>query len=1043
MRALTVVSRTSMLTAAALVAAVSVALAKGTPHKEAPRSAPPPDVHALRDVGRDFEAARLLTGADRLPALETVGQSLERAMKGDLDADQRLAARCLGAEITREEGDARAASELWARAAEGSDKSRFADHIGFAAIQAMEGAGRDVDAAKEWARWEKRFPTSPLMSEARLAEARNALRRGEVKEGNRLLTGMLAMAPWMERDPRVQLTRGLALLLDKKPADALVALGPAPQGPTATYLKAYCMALQGDRLRSAALFQETAERWPDSPLRDPALIAKAGAFLAARDYKSASEEFARAAQKIQNGPLKAEAELRAAGALFLSGRTDSALANLRYVVASHPNTDVAARAQFLTGEALVAEGKDAEAIVAYNRVLTSYFQHEVAASAQYRVARCLDRMGRHTDATGAYQAVVSGYPLQPEAPAAAYLAGVGLMMVNKPLAAAPYFQLVLDRYAHTDAQNQIVFARPEHQELVEAALCQLELCYHRAGNLGQLSGAPHLMLDRLPPSHSTWRAWALLIDADAMAAQARYADAQARLEKLTRDYPDHPVAASAVKLLAWTYARQGNDSLAIATEERLLARYGASGGPAIVAAATLDIAHERFNQKRYREAAVAYEDFLRRFPNHPKRLIALYQAGMSYLRINRAGDAVDRWEAIVRDSADAPLAERAFARMGDLYFQAEHYADAKRCYEGLLQHFADSPAAGLASLRLAQCEYNAGHDAAALAGFSTTIARYPNTGVAREAQRGTELALYRLSQSPNGKQELAKLVDQFPGSAFAADAMFQIARKEYQEKHWDTAADGFRRVVSQFPGYSSADQAQFLLADALVQSHNTDEARAAYEQFLSFFPSSDLAPTVQFRLGLMQFEGKDYLRAALAFTRVLDDSAAPDVRSASRYNLALCRRMLGDTDSARVELERHAKEFPNDARAADVAYQLADLDEAAGNTAAALAGFEKARAMKPRAALAVELDYRIGRAREGQGETEKALAAYQRAAASPERDAPYRLSAVARVAAIYEKKKDYPKALAAYRDLAHNSKDHELAAAAAARANQLLSATPR
>src|SRR5439155_5805601 len=264
----------------------------------------------------------------------------------------------------------------------------------------------------------------------------------------------------------------------------------------------------------------------------------------------------------------------------------------------------------LIGAGLASGGQEAEAIVEYNRVLSDYFLSEVAASAQYQVARCLDRLGRRADATGAYQAVVAGYPLAPEAPAAAYLAGVGLMRQGRPLAAAPYLQLVLDRYAPRSiagaparAPGDAGSAPPEQLEIVDAALCMLELAYHRAGDLGQLSGAPHLLLQRLPASHSPWRAWALLIDADALAASARYDEAQGSLERLTRDFPDLPVAAAAMKLLAWTYARQGRDSLAVACEERLLQRYGAAGGSAIVSAAQLDIAHERFNQKRYREAA--------------------------------------------------------------------------------------------------------------------------------------------------------------------------------------------------------------------------------------------------------------------------------------------------------------------------------------------------------------------------------------------------------------------------------------------------------
>jgi len=1001
--------------------------------KKAPREAAP--TPGTTEVGDAYEAARQLAGEQRLAALEQASQSVDQILRGDVDPDTRAAARFLAGKIQYELGRHAQASETF-REAVTNEKSRFADDAAFATIEALEAAGRDAEAAREWVKWEKHFPTSPLLPAARLAQTWNALRRGEVAAAQKLIPGLSASHPWMDKDSRFVLAKATVAHLTGRHDEALAILGAKPVGAAGAYLKALCLEAKGSLLKSAAAFQEVGERYGNTPLRDHALLGKANAFLKARDYRSAAEEFTRVAARVNDPAVKAEAELRAAGSVFLAGRVDSSLTLLRDVVGRHNGTDVAARAQFLVGEALIAQAKPAEAIVELNRVLSQYFQHKVAASAQYRVARALDGMGRRLDATGSYQAVVRGYPLEPEAPAAAYLAGVGLLEQRKPLAAAPYFQLVLDRYAKREG-TQVVFARPEHQELVEAALCLLQLSYHRAGDLGQLSGAPHVLLHQMPASRSPWRAYALLIDADAAAAQARYPEAQKTLETLTREFPDHAVGASATKLLAWTQARQGQDSLAIATEERLLARYGASGNKEIISSAFLDIAHVRFNQKRYRDAAVAYEDFLKRFPAEPQRLLALYQAGLCYLRLDRAGDAVDRWETIVRDSASHPLAEKAWARAGDVYFQAERFAEAKRCYQGLLKNFAGSPAASLASLRLAQSEYNAGHDAAALEGFAAVIEKHPGTPAAREATRGTERALYRLSQSSTGSQTLEKLVEQYPASAFAADARFQIAKRSYQEKRWAEAAENFRRVVSQFPGYSAADHAQFLMADSYAQAGKREEALQAYEQFLAFFPQSELASTVHFRAGLMRFEAKDWMQAAVAFTRALEDSASAEVRAASRYNLALCQRLLGQTAEARTGLEQYRADFGNDARAAEVAVQLGDIHEAAGEFATAAKEYETALASRPSASLAIEAHYRLGHAREQQGDVSGALKAYQGAVDATDRDHPYRLSAVARCAALYEAKKDVPRALAAYKDIMRNADDPELVAAAQDRASQL------
>jgi TolA-binding protein len=1027
-----IVLRTVVIAAGLLTGAPAVWAGGKAPEARTSESA---TATALKEAGLQYEQARLLHDAEQVAGFEEVWKAAATVARGGSE-DEKASARALAATVLLDRGEAVNASEEFRRAEEGFGKSLFTDDASFASIQALEASGNDAQAAKEWAEWASRFPQSPLRGEALLAQAWNALRRGDPTVARKHLAALTAAQPWSAGDPRVALAQATALYAQGKYPEATAALTKDVTGPTATYLRGLLFRAQGAVLRSAASFQEVADRYPNSPLHDPALLGKADAFLVARDYRSAAEEFSRAATRAKDPHVVAEAELRGAGSLSLLGASDSALTLLRGVADRYVGTGVAARAQFLVGDLLAARGQYADAIVELNKVLTIYFQQSVAASAQYRVARCLDALNRPADATGSYQAVVSGYPAEPEAPAAAYLAGVGLLAQNRPRSAAPYFQIVLDRYAQADSAGKIVPAANK-RDVVDASLCLLLESYRRAGDLGQLAGAPHLQLQRMAPSRSPWRAYAMLIDADAMAAMSRHAEAQATLERLIADFPDHPVSASATKLLAWTYSQQGRDSLAVVTEERLVTRWGGSSDPTVMSGALLDIAHVRFNQKRYKDAAAGYDDFLRRYPQNAHRNQARYQAGLAYLRLNHAGDAVDRWEAIVRDSASAPIAERAWTRAGDLYFQAQRYADAKRCYRGLLEHFASTDAAALATLRTGQCDYNAGRDADALASYSQVIEHYPDSPFAKEARRGTELSLYRLGQSPKGAATLASLVEQYPTSAYAADALFQIGKAHYQAKEWTDAATTFRRVVSQFPGSQSADQAQFLLADALTRAGSKDEAASAYDQFLAFFPQSELRPSAIFQLGLLRFESQDFGRAAVAFTQALEESASVEVRSASRFNLALCQRQLGQAEEARATLLQHRQEFPNDSRAAEVAYQLADLDEAGGHPADAEAELNTALGSNPKGPLSVELLFRLGRVLEAQSRDKEALKAYERAAASPDRRNAFRLSAVARCASFYEQSKQLVRALDAYRDIAANSKDHELAAAAAGRASQL------
>ncbi|MGH7681643.1 MAG: tetratricopeptide repeat protein, partial [Candidatus Eiseniibacteriota bacterium] len=374
---------TFLLGVMAIPVAASAGSQKAEPQKaEAEKKGATP---SLKETGVAFESARLLSGADRVSALEDLGRTTASVLKGDLSKDEAAAATALSAQIRYELNDYRGAAEEYRRAAGRLSGGPFVDDAEFASIRAMEEAGQDVEAAGAWESWQKQYPQSPLRGEVHLAQAWNALRRGDTDLAGKQLAALTQGSPWYDRDARVALAKATLLYTQGKPVDALGVLGPKVTGASAVYLRGLCYRAKGSVLQSAAAFQEITQRYPDSPLRDPAMLAKADAFLIARDYRSASEEFSSVAKKAKDPRVVAEAEVRAAGSLFLAGAADSALGILKSIVARYPDTDVAARAQFLVGEVLAGRGQNAEAIVEMNKVLKQYFQHSVAASAQYRV----------------------------------------------------------------------------------------------------------------------------------------------------------------------------------------------------------------------------------------------------------------------------------------------------------------------------------------------------------------------------------------------------------------------------------------------------------------------------------------------------------------------------------------------------------------------------------------------------------------------------------------------------------------------------------
>lgn len=932
----------------------------------------------------------------------------------------------------------------------------FQDDARFGAIRALEAAGHDQEARGRWQDWLRENPASPLAVEAELALAWNLVRAGQIDAARQAAGRLAAGADWLADDPRVRLVEAVTAFADDDFDGALAGLARARLTggvtPVGLMLEGLSRQRLGQDFAAAVAYQELIDEHPDSPLAGYALMAKGRIFNGRENYRAAAQRFAAWAAATTRPDHRAEARYLHAACLFLGGDQQQGLASMQEVATDYAaagiaaddliSADLAPRALFSLGEMRWLQGRYELAIGHFNQVLSGYFAHELAGSALYRTGRCLDALGRTVEANSTYQAVAQGHPYAPEAPAAVYLAGVGLFEQNRPLEAAPYFQLVLDRYSG-DTGNAFVFASAAHQELVEASLCLLEYSYHQAGEVGQMAGAPHLALQKMPPSGSRWRAYTLLLDADALAAVDRFPEAQGTLATLQDEYPDDAVGIRASRLLAWTYARQGRQDLAIATEQAMLARFTAQDDRQNLGSAQLTIAHSHFNAKRYDEAARGYRQYVQAFPDQGHQLEALYQEGLCYVRLGRAGDAVDRWGLITAQAPQSPEARKAWLRTGDILFQAAQFDEARQQFTALMDNFPDQEAQAAAILRLGRCDYNEGKGREALARFRRIEADYPASAEAAEAVEGITQILYALGRDGDSSA-LKELADGYAASDLAPEAGFELALQVYTAGDFTLAAGMFDDLCGKYPRYSAADRNFYYAADAWEKSGDRDRARAGWTGFLDYFPHSELAPAGLFHLAAIRFTDGQYSVAVQDFRRVLDMAAEKEIHAAALYNLALGQRILGDREAALAALEQYrASEFEVGGREVAVARTMAELNRELGHPRRAAELFQEAVALGTADDEAVELNYLAGACLREAGDFAAALGAYARSIESTDKSNGFRLSALAQAADLHEQKGNFKGALAAYRDLARNATDPALAGAAQDRVNQLEAALGR
>src|SRR5206468_4145443 len=163
---------------------------------------------------------------------------------------------------------------------------------------------------RAWVKWEKVHPQSPLIGEARLAEAWNALRRGDSGGADHALSTVPSRAPWMKTDGRVTLARAAALYVEGRPADALALLGPNPSG---------AVFLAGDADSSLALFRGLTERYIGGDVAARAQFLVGEALVAQGKPELAIVEYNRVLTTYFRHSVAASAQYRVARCLDALG----------------------------------------------------------------------------------------------------------------------------------------------------------------------------------------------------------------------------------------------------------------------------------------------------------------------------------------------------------------------------------------------------------------------------------------------------------------------------------------------------------------------------------------------------------------------------------------------------------------------------------------------------------------------------------------------------------------------------------------------------
>lgn len=176
--------------------------------------------------------------------------------------------------------------------------------------------------------------------------------------------------------------------------------------------------------------------------------------------------------------------------------------------------------------------------------------------------------------------------------------------------------------------------------------------------------------------------------------------------------------------------------------------------PELSMLAELKIAETYYLAERYAEAAIAYEDFLQRYPDDPRTPSLLFRLGQSYYQQILARD---------RDQASTRHAIRTFQTLVTEYPDSSYVQQAQqyilRCQTRLADH----------EVYVGRFYFQRGHYQPAIKRLETVLTEFPDYYYRDEAYYFLGRAYLETGQAEQARAVFNLLLEEFPASSFYDD----------------------------------------------------------------------------------------------------------------------------------------------------------------------------------------------------------------------------------------------------------------------------------
>ena len=557
------------------------------------------------------------------------------------------------------------------------------------------------------------------------------------------------------------------------------------------------------------------------------------------------------------------------------------------LIYQYPSSDYIGSSMYWVGESYAAEGKLDEAIDFLTQAIEDKSSNRFQDHSLYALASVYEKMKDYENAVKYYDQLLTYHSSSPLALQAQVRIGVCYFYLKD------YYNSILE------LNNPTLQDLPK--ENLAEALYLLANSHYRVEEYANAANTYSEIIDRFPRS-PVYRnaqyglAWSLF-------QQNKYNEAYNEFNNLS----------------------QGDDSTAIKSfiwkgESK---RY--SGNP--------------------NEALIIFEDFLKRYPDHPSASLVESLIGLIYFDQDKF-ELSSQYLANATSSDDPVTRAKAFTMIGEIELRNKNYIKARGNFEPAIRITeAENEVHQRALLGMGVSLYHLGdYEKAAdylrdaenlnpafetdkinfymaesyfsLGKFQEALSRYNSiksteVDYVKQVTYSKGYCNFNLGSYSNAAYQFSEFIDRYPDDFRMTDAKLRLADSYFGSRNFAAASRIFKQLF-QSGKYSSDDPyAYYQYAQALYKSGETNAAINEFRNLQQKFPDSKYAESSLFTVGFIKFQEGEFKEAIDDFRYVLQIYKNSALKPVVFYSIGDAYFNLGIYDSAIVNYRNVLTKYPS------------------------------------------------------------------------------------------------------------------------------------